>query len=172
MTSEDIVLLRKITWHCMKGHPEWEFDELFSEACVAYLEVIPHYDAQRAQKSTFLWCTISRRLRKAIHKRLCIINTEALIAPGTEDLLGLCGREPSPEHALLRQERQAELLAGLSPSAQNVVRATLTHAQNLPIHAPKLCRGEVARQLHAQGSSWSAVWQGIREVKAALSAAY
>lgn len=172
MSNEDIVLLRKITWHCMKGHPEWEFDDLFSEACIAYLEIIARYDPQRAQKSTFLWCTISRRLRKLIAKKLRTITIEALIPPGAEDLLGLCSEEPSPEQAVLNQERQAELFTGLSPAAQSVVCTTLAHAQSLPIHAPKLCRGEVARRLHEQGNSWSTVWRGIQEVKAFLSTAY
>lgn len=167
----DLPLLRKITWTFLRSHPEFEFDELFSEACCAYVDALPHYDPSRGRKSTFLWTVVTRHLQQTALVAQRQAAAESLLEDDDPLFLTLASPEPSPEQALLATERWEEFLQALSPFAQAVVHAALTTSPApLPVDTPRVCRGEIVARLREEGMAWKAIWQGIREVKAAVAA--
>jgi hypothetical protein len=64
---EDINLIRKVAWsfHETTG---LEWNELFQEAALAYLEAKGNYDPKRGKLSTYVWNCIVSRLRTYLKK--------------------------------------------------------------------------------------------------------
>ena len=60
--DKHINLLRKLAWsfHDSTGI---EWDDLFQEAALAYLESLENYDPEKGQISTYLWHCVSSRLK-------------------------------------------------------------------------------------------------------------
>ena len=165
----DLPLLRKITWNFVRAHPDLEFDDLFSEACCAYIDAMPFYDPERGQKSTFLWTVVTRHLQQIATSQGC--RPEAVVDPDDQCFLNTPGAEPSPEQAYLAAERWGDFLSALSPLAQGVVAATLTPGESpLPVDKPKACRGVIVDRLREEGWGWHSIWRGLREVKTAVAA--
>lgn len=66
---ENINLIRKIVWsfHYSTG---LDWDDLFQEACLGYLETMERYDAKRGGATTFMWHCISSKLKTYLRKEM------------------------------------------------------------------------------------------------------
>lgn len=169
MLENDLNLVRKITWNYIHSHSyiaNLEFDDLFSEACISYLESIKLYDPKRGAKSTFLWFCISAHLNRVGRKNQVIYMKEQLLGEPFDTLVS---EEPTAEQVILGAERWTRFVSGLSAIGQEIVNLTLDNAPSLPLNKPKQCRGMIADMLHDTGRGWGSVWKGFREVKAGLA---
>lgn len=164
---EDLDLIRKITWAFVRSNTGVEYDDLFSEACVAYLEALPRYDPAKGKKSTYMYHCISGKLKSVLQQEARRNGHETI----TDDFMGVATDEPSPEQALYATERWAALLSSLSSEALLIVQLALNNeATATTPSSPRRCRGQIILQLRGLGWSWSAIWRAFREVKSHVHA--
>ncbi len=62
---DNINLIRKIVWSYHKS-TGMDWDDLFQEAVLAYLEMADNYDSSRGEFSTYIWHCISSKLKKVL----------------------------------------------------------------------------------------------------------
>ena len=161
---EDLNLIRSAVWSVVKKHPGLEYDDLFSDACIAYLESMPKYDPAKGSKSTYIWHVVTRYL----HTRLSSEPDNETLEEAMEETLS--SEEPSPEQYVLNAERWDEFLDSLSPSAKSIVLLACSDIHiALQADTPKLCRGQIVRRLRQIGWSWSKIWGSLEEVKQAVN---
>lgn len=99
---QDINLIRKIAWsfHHTSG---LDWDELFSEALVCYVEALDNYDPDKGTKlSTYMWNVITNYLktyleREQKHRTVSIDDTDLMFQPS---------RDPTPFWQGLTTEAQ------------------------------------------------------------------
>ncbi len=169
MTNIDLV--RKIAWIFTKRSCVFEFDDIFSEACVAYLEGEQQFDPTKGvAKTTFLWTYIQNHLlNRVLDAQSKYVDREA-----TADVyeLQIPTYAQDPLTRLIATTKWGDFYASLTPAAQEVCDILLDASTGyLPIDAPKLCRGRIRDELRARGWSWSTRWTSYRELKTALATA-
>ncbi len=161
---EDINLIRKLAWSYTRTHPEMEFDELFSEACLACLEATPRYDPSKARKSTYYYHVARSHLNNLVKRESRRRFREASVDIAEYEPI-LANDEHGPEEMLAAEERWEEMLAMLSPEARMICDIVVRNDVYLPTDRPKHCRGIIYRQLREKGWSWSNIWNTFQELK-------
>ena len=160
--ENDVNLVRKIAWAYAKT-TGIEFDDLFSEACIAYLEAEKNYDSKKSKKSTYMHHVICRRLNSLLKIRSRVEENEESIDLIENPLETI---EDSPEYQLLVKEHKDELFAVLSPEALTICNILLEEPNiYLPIDKPKQCRGVIYQELRKRDWSWSTIWKTFNELK-------
>lgn len=167
MIEKDLNLVRKIVWSYVRSTPGLEFDDLFSEACIAYLDAEKHYNPSRGKKSTFMWHTIKNTLNLLIGKEDRTKSNETprskVDAPASEYYT-------LPESQILANERWRELMILLSPDARALCHLIINEPDiYLPLDRPKLCRGAIREALRSRGWSYGKIWKSFKELREALS---
>lgn len=167
---ENLDLIRKIAWSYVRTCPGLEFDDLLSEACIAFLENGHRYDSSRGARSTFIWRVVSNHLNTIIKKESARINSE--IPADEEGMKTLLSTEtdtnyPDADQELLARERWAEIQDMLSIEAFTICEFTLLYDKEygLPVETPKICRGIIQRALNGMGWRWPDIWNALRELK-------
>jgi len=160
--QEEMNIIYKIIWSYIRGNPGLEFEDLLSEACLAYLESINLYDAAKGKRSTYIYHIVRNRINNLLNlKKEYSLNNKALDS--------LCNNEPSPEQTLIQKEHWEELFGDLSPEAKFICNIIFNDADiYLPINTPKKCRGIIIKELRKDNWSWNAIWRTIRELKDAV----
>ena len=64
---KDINLIRKIAWSFHKS-TGLDWDDLFQEAAIAYLEAMKTYNKRKGKITTHVWCCITSRLKNYLKK--------------------------------------------------------------------------------------------------------
>ena len=167
--TEYLNLIYKIVWSYVKSNPGLDFDDLVSEACLAYLEERHMYSQERGKESTFIWKVVQNRLNAIIGQEKTRYGAEILL--GAEIMEGtLIDSSADPELILITEESWQEKLASLSPEAQSIC-ALLTQEQEiyLPAKTPRNCRGVISKVLKAKGWREAVVWRTFNELKSAFS---
>ncbi len=160
----DTDLICRVVWSFIRKYPDLEFDELFAEACLAWLEAAPRFDPNKGRRSTYFWHVISNRLTSLLRIRHSRGDREIL----TNDA-GPLGSSPSPEDELIKQESWREMIDQLSPEGRLICEMVFSEELDLPISRPRSCRGIIARALKDRGWSWGSIWGGFREIQKALA---
>ncbi len=169
MIEDNLGLIRKIVWSYVKGNPGLEFDDLFQEACVAYLEAQSKYDPSRGKESTFYWWVVNNRLRTLLSKNNKRVTKE--ITTDDDFDFSLLPSHPSAEQDAMRIEEEAAweaAMANLSPEAQYIKELAIRGEEHLVIRYPQRCKKQIANTLIEQGWKWNWVWRGFKEIKAAM----
>ena len=154
-------LIRKIAWSYVRTHPELEFDDLFSEACLACLEARDKFNPERGKESTFIWAVVKNALIN-----LCTSPTEIVDKRCTSCIDKMC---TSPEEQLIAEEEWRylkHLITKIKPICSLVLNSTSPY---LPTDKPKTCRGIIIKELRKQGWAWPEIWKSFREIKQVLS---
>lgn len=152
-------LIRKIAWSYVKGNPGLEFDDLFSEACLACVEYQNKYDPKRGCESSFIWQVIHGRLSNIIGEQKKVYPYDEIFLNGN-----------SPEEQLIAEEEWIGILNTLSPKSKQVCSLVLNRTSPyLPTDKPKTCRGIIIKELRKQGWAWPEIWKSFREIKQVLS---
>ena len=141
---ENINLLRRIAWdyHCASGF-EWE--ELFQEACIAYLESLPSYDTSRACLSTFIWCAVSSHLKNFLQKET--------------KYRGLVNIDEAPE-------RYVEAYSfHINTRIQEVVDVMGELPLSLSPEKKKQDRSLITKALLSRGWRYADIWRTYRQIK-------
>lgn len=164
MIEERLGMIRKIVWSYVRTNPGLEFDDLFSEACVAYLEATASYDIKyNTKKTTFTYHVITNRLNT-------VIKRETLRSSKEEEagrIFWISPHNPTPEEELIAEENWLEMLMKLSPEARALC-VLLTEGQMekyLPTDKPKQCRGIIIKELREKGWKWADIWASFKEIK-------
>ncbi len=155
-------LIRKITWSYVKGNPGLEFDDLFSEACLACLEARDKFNPERGKESTFIWAVVKNALIN-----LCTSPAGIVDKRYTSCINKMC---TSPEEQLVVKEEWRSILSSLSPKSRQVCSLVLNRTSPyLPTDKPKTCRGIIIKELRKRGWAWPEIWKSFREIKQVLS---
>jgi len=163
-------LIYKIAWLHVKNYPGFEFDDLVSEACIAYLESMRHYDPRRGKKSTFLWHVVQNRLNTIIRNEIAKTRKECIYI---DELREIVDDSSNPEQRLLANECWGEMINNFSPEAKTICDIVFKETRiYLPVDKPKHCRGVIVRELRSRGWSWGCIWNAMREIKEAVLATY
>lgn len=166
MIEENLNLIRKIVWSYMKTNPGLDFDDLFSEACIAYLKANASYDPeQKTKKTTFTYQVIVNHLNTLIGRE----SLREIKEKEAGKIFWISSYVPSPEQELIAKENWQEFLSGLSPEAQALCKILTTENIELPTEQPKQCRGIIMRELREKGWKWKDIWSSFKEVKQALA---
>lgn len=183
MVERNLNLIRKIVWSYVRKNPGIEFDDLFSEACLACLEAQKMYKPEKGAESTFIWQVVSSKL-KTILGRDAKASIEFLQAgtlqtdgfdpePGQDTLISRALQDeymPSLEQEYIMRENWEELYSGLSPEAQFICDFLLNDSETyLPTDKPRTCKGMIIQILRQQNWRWNDIWTAFKEIKQALS---
>ena len=161
-------LIRKIAWSYVRTHPELEFDDLFSEACLACLEARDKFNPERGKESTFIWQVVHGRLSNIIGEQKKVYPYDEIFLNGNRT--SCSSTSCSPEEQLIAEEEWIGILNTLSPKSKQICSLVLNSTSPyLPTDKPKTCRGIIIKELRKQGWAWPEIWKSFREIKQALS---
>lgn len=166
---EELKIIQKITHVYARRHPWLEFEELFSEACLAYIESMNNYDPSKGAVNTFIWRVVHSRMVDLIGKE--VERVSKIFLPGADELEKYIDpNELTSEQHTIAQEQLEELVQTLSPEAQEIYRMVVEENKvYLPVDKGRECRGIISRALRQDGWSWERIWGAFREVKQTLS---
>lgn len=153
--EQDMNLVRKIAWNFAKD-TDIDFEELFAEAAVAYLEADMAYDpAKNDSFAAWAWTCMRNRLIDVArrHDETCEAR-ESL----TADL-------PDPDRALIFHQ----LMGRMSGDALTICLQVLDDPVPYISHPPKSARGRIKRELREAGWSWARIWRSFGEVRQLLA---
>lgn len=154
-------LLHKFAWS-YKNTTGIEEEELFSEACVAYMTAIMTYDATKEAKlSTWISYCVKNRLN-------------SFVATFHSDKAFTLFDEEKWESFPANDKFDAifsfsDIYQQLSPKAKFVCDLVINKQETLDGIPPKLARGEIQRQLRQLGWVWSDIWGTFTELKKVFS---
>jgi len=165
MSNEQMELniVRKVVWSYARS-TGLDFDELCSEAYLAYLEAAPSYDPSIGKKTTFIWRVVQNHINNLLKKNAKEIATDK---EAMETLLE--GREElGPEQIIIAEECWEELFNSLSPEAKMIFFLLNSSEVYINTDKPREARGIIARELKAWGWGESKIWATFRELKQTL----
>ncbi len=146
-------LINKMAWS-FNATTGIDFEELKSEAVLAYYEAMTKFNPEMGVKeTTFAYHCMKNHLRAFIGREL---ERKECFAP---EEAGMTVGSISPY--------QFELADFVNP-VRDVIDIVLENADRFD-GPPKNMRGQVVKLLREHGYSWSEVWDGIRETKEAIS---
>jgi len=150
---ENINLIRQITWsfHRTTG---LEWDDLFQEAALGYLEALKSYDPEKGKLTTYAWYCITSRLKNYI--KLELKYSDSIISIEEAEIHKL----PTLSHSLLDQ---------ISQEGQKIADVILSCPEEFDGETPKNAKIKAAKKLRNTGISWIRIWIGVRDLKLALS---
>lgn len=174
MKEQELNLIRKIAWSFYKTNYSLEFDDLFSEACISYLEGEKQFVPNgRTKKSTFLWTVMKHHLTDYVFKETKILRGELLgavydVEEGeiSNNLDCLTSTYKSPIEQIIENQEWEEIKNRMSPEARAILHLILTdQSLYLQTDKPKICRGLIKQKLRASGWKWQTIWDGFKELR-------
>jgi RNA polymerase sigma factor (sigma-70 family) len=155
-------LVRKIAWsfHRTTG---WDYDDLYQQGCVLYLEAMSRYDPSSGTKfTTFAWIHMRNQLSDYVYPGRnpdCSLEDSVGEEHDVHEILE--GNLPDPEHVT---EFAQEVMA-LSPAGQRICDLLFSNPDKFARMGAQAGRGEVKARLREAGLSWNQIWDGFRQVK-------
>src|SRR5690606_24956843 len=137
----ELNIVRKVVWSYARS-TGLDFDELCSEAYLAYLEAAPSYDPERGKKSTFIWRAVQNHINNLLKmKKEIPVDKEAMetLLEGREEL--------DPEQVVLAEECWEELFNSFSLEAKMICLLVNNGEVYLNTDKPREARGIIAREL-------------------------
>jgi RNA polymerase sigma factor (sigma-70 family) len=170
---KNLDLIRNLAWSFNKTTGV-DFDDLFSEACVAYTEAEKTYDAtQGAQLTT--WATIKIRnalidyCKKERRHQLTHTDLNQFIVEEVESTSNDPIEMMIPDNKMLVRERMSFSEEILSIEELKTIYEIIFNAPtDLLALAPKLARGQIVEQLRQLNWPWSKIWSSFTQMKAIL----
>ena len=162
----ELNIVRKVVWSYTRS-TGLDFDELCSEAYIAYLETAPSYDPSKGKKTTFIWNVVRNHINSLLKAK-----KEALVDEEAIDMMVEERDELDPEQVVLAEENWRELFESLSPDAKMICLLVVNDGEvYLDTDKPRESRGIIARELKARGWSENKIWATFREIKQILKTA-
>jgi len=168
--EEELDIIRKVVWSYVNSCPGLEFDDLFAEAYLAYLEALPRYDSTKGKISTFIYHVVRNRLNNMFKMEKRKRTNEYL--EDISEMKNLLHQErfPNPEQYLLAKEHEEELFAAMSTEAFAICKLIMEESDIfLSIDKPRQCRGIIYRELRKRNWSWAKIWETSHELKQVFS---
>ncbi len=158
----ELNIVRKAVWSYTRS-TGLDFDELYSEAYLAYLEAAPSYDPAMGKKSTFIWNVVRNHINNLLKAKKEV--------PVDEEAINMLIRERdelNPEQVVLAEESWRELFESLSPDAKMIFFLLNSSEIYVNTDKPREARGIIARELKARGWPEKKIWATFREIKQVL----
>ena len=163
---ENLNLIRKIAWsfHNTTGI---DYEELFSEASLAYCEALRTHDPEKSSLSTWAWTHMNLALTIFSKKEKC-----AAIPFST------FGEDISFGYTQMT-DKFSEFLTDLPADCKYIANEILDNEYRYTGQSPnmkrsktvqpKFARGKLYRTLRTRGWAWSKIWSGFKNMRAALN---
>jgi hypothetical protein len=168
--TDNLNLVRKIAWefHLSTGL-DWE--DLFSEASVAYVEAVRIHDPERSSITTFIWWSVCSHLKNYLKKEnkyrdftvLCDTYFDESAEGVSEDKL-LSSMVSSIDRAI----DESRFFDSLTEEAADVAKVVLKNIDILIVQTPEDAKQKIAQLMTEKGSSWRQIWKGIKDLKLAF----
>jgi len=148
---ENLNLIRKLAWSFYKT-THVDFDDLFQEAVLSYLESLKHYNPERGKLSTFLWWNVTSTLKNYVKKEL----------EYSSPLKPLDGMNFPTNHSApsIEEKLNADALLILNTLQENEMEYTSLH--------PKEAKKLLSENLVSQGIPLRKIWSGVRNIHTVL----
>ena len=148
-------MLRKAAWafHYLTG---MEWDDLMSEANVAYCQTLQSFDAEKGSFSTWLYVNVHNHLTN-------IVKHEKKSAGGEIDIPTAIAND-NPEKSLLFKE----VLLSMREEAQYICRMVYATPIRFCRIPSSYARGKLKRILRHNGWKHEEIWKRFKEIKTAL----
>ena len=164
LLERNLDLIRKIVWSYVKGNVGLEFDDLFSSACLACLEVSNRYDPSKGKESTFVYRVVHNAIRTIIGKDS--IQSSKEYHPESIEI----AYDKTPENQIIAEETWQETLQAMSPKAHFIYDLVIDYNEvYMPTDKPKICRGIIIDELRERGWKWNDIWETFSEIKNILA---
>jgi RNA polymerase sigma factor (sigma-70 family) len=148
--------LRKIAHSYHRTYPELEFDDLFSEACLACLKELPKYNPSRGSETTFLALVAKSHLDNILTKERRWKERNIYCLEDISDI-------PAPEY----DYEWEEFISNLSPEAQYLCNI-IQQEEEISIKRPKKSHKKMIEKLQKMGWETPKIWKTTKEVKSKL----
>lgn len=161
MKIENINLIRKIVWSFYHTtHIDW--DELFSEACLAYFNALKTFDPQQGKITTYVWHCISNHLKSYLQqeRRYRQLFEEPLTITSTEENIN-----PLEEFVAAPPNHFAE---SLSQDASTIVNLITERPHEFDLKVPSEIRKTIAITLTIEGWSKARIRNAFNDLQLAL----
>lgn len=152
MKKVELNLIRKLAWsfHYTTGV---EYEELFSEASLAYCEALAKFDEQRGVKFlTYAYTCMRNALSVFCHKQ--------------KQVPQLMEQLPDTPHYRMPL---FELLDEFTAETREVVERVLEYPHDYLEVPPKMTRGQLVQELVQEGKTFAKAWGIVREIKTVVS---
>lgn len=163
---EELKMIRKIVWSYVRS-TGLEYDELFSEACLAYLESLESYDPTKSKISTYLYHTVGNRLndlwgweKRKREKELPIPYEDFFFLEQKQEQEGF-----NPEKLMLAEERWVELCGELSPEAMMVIEIVNSGTVYVNVDKKQESRRNIRNKLEEVGWKQKKISETFKEIK-------
>jgi hypothetical protein len=167
---DNLNLVRKIAWdfHLTTGL-DWE--DLFSEASVAYVEAIKTHDPTRSCITTFIWWKVRSHLQNYLklekkYRDFTILYDTYFDDPtdnSSDDQL-LSTISVNLDHAI----DNSALFDSFSKEAAEIADVILENIDLLICQTPDDAKHQIAQMMSEKGWSWKQIWRGLRDLKLAF----
>jgi RNA polymerase sigma factor (sigma-70 family) len=166
---ENINLIKKIADSFSVTTKE-EFDDLFQEGALAYLEALKTYDPTKGQLTTYMWYCIHNRLTNYLKEqekeRECIIPLEYFEVISDPD-----SQEKEYRNILeeLYEEQPSYYFENMSKEAQKLADVVLKDSTDFLFLNKKELKEKVRTQMTEQGWSLMTIFKSFRELQTIYS---
>lgn len=154
-----------MAWRCAL-YTGLDWNDLYSEALLGWAEARKTYQPDKAA-SLSSWCYMEMTFRIkdfcARQKRHRNMHTKLPEERMEDQDLW------SDEFLISDMSGIYELLDAMPEDGRNICRAILSAPEEFAGILPKMARGLVYQRMRDQGWSWSRIWKGFHEAKAALN---
>jgi len=154
---KDLNLIRKVAWSFAKSTGQ-EFDELFSEATLSYMEALQSYNPEKAKLSTWAVKIMTNHLITFCAKQEIYTHFSELF----EDVIA--GQDDIESEYLFK-----EWILGLPQDLRLICKIIFDAPEEILDKSPKASRGKLVKKLRSLKWSWPRIWDGIRSMKTALN---
>jgi RNA polymerase sigma factor (sigma-70 family) len=153
-------MMAKLAWSFART-TNFDFEDLMSEACVAYAKVHGKYDPARAQFSTVLFCAVRNQLCDYVHKQRRRYSVET----------DMISKMPATSY----EHRTPEMITAFREAIAGLGKDTV-EIFNIVVNSPRefagltACKARVAlrRQLREQGWTGRRVEAGFEAIRTTL----
>jgi DNA-directed RNA polymerase specialized sigma subunit len=153
-------LINNLVWKFWNKNPDLEYEDMLSEALVAYYKALRDFDITKGnKKTTLIYTYVKNALITYIVKERQEKNHLSLITETGETM-----EIPVPWCPPI-----SELLNDMGIEAREVCKIILESPLEYVGFLPKVCKGEIYKKLRKQGWSWSRIWKAFTNIKNALN---
>ncbi len=148
---QDIGIVQKLAWN-FKNTSGFPFDELYSEALLAYSEALNTFKEKDTKFSTWVYVNTKNALINFIKKEK---NTNWVDIEAYRDY----------SNSSVWDNPYWELRQLFSEDAKEVTDEIVNNPMLYVGKAPKMIRGQIVKELREKGWYWGRIWDCIREIK-------
>jgi RNA polymerase primary sigma factor len=158
--KDHLKVVAKIAWSFNKT-TGIEFEELYSEGCLALCEAIPEYDPDKDCKlTTFIYRRVQNHLINTV-KRYGYVKEKFQAIPAEET-----GWEYGEDDPIIDfNEDLSKVISTANKDVQQVINLVLQKPEIYGRQKSKFARGQIRNDLRELGWTWERIWKTIRDTK-------